>query len=418
MTTDVKIDDGHLQHYVLRNFSICRTVDGVIHVAYVKPVGGTNTRVFYARSLDKGLTWTNITQLDPYSGGRFAMFVPSIHALISSEIDVIWSGLHAGSPATYQERHNRFNGVAWAGPAAITNAVNPFHQYDQNSDHCLMFDAAGTLHIVYYGYDDTGAVNGTAIKYRSWTLGGGWSAATIIRDYGQLLGVGDAYTPGLWIDSAGGLHVTWYETDDIPGFGGSNLYYTYKPPGGPWTPIRGTPITNDGLNYAPAIALDNNGEKHVVWTYLTGGITVVYYMRTIGGVWQAPVNLTPGETNEQDSPFISFDKMGRIYVVWDGCHAGSPFFYQLRMRVFDGVSWSPIQELTNDAWNHLCPSPLAAYHPNQVNIPDSGCAFTYFRTFVWPGWWMDADGDVRFFATDDFILSGGYRSVGPPPGLV
>lgn len=130
--------------------------------------------------------------------------------------------------------------------------------------------------------------------------GGVWSAPVNISNNSGMSG---KWGPAIAIDGEGNLHVVW--EDNTPSNYG--IMYATKPIGGGWS----TPINisnNPGWSYAPDIAIDSNEGIHVVW----GGGGILYATKPVGGSWTVPVNTS----NSGVWPSIAIDKEDTIHVVW------------------------------------------------------------------------------------------------------
>ncbi|OGD20235.1 MAG: hypothetical protein A2W03_07990 [Candidatus Aminicenantes bacterium RBG_16_63_16] len=113
----------------------------------------------------------------------------------------------------------------------------------------------------------------------------------------------------------------------------------------------------------PRIAVDNAGDVYVVWYANTGGYETateeVWFRRTVGGVWQSPVNLSnsPGRS---EGCVIAVDPESKdVYVAWHELTEAASWEVYLRMftdQSGGGKAWGDIYNMTNDAAHSAEPS--------------------------------------------------------------
>ncbi|MED1955091.1 sialidase family protein, partial [Brevibacillus centrosporus] len=124
-----------------------------------------------------------------------------------------------------------------------------------------------------------------------------------------------------------------------------------------WAPK--TVYNTGGVTYTqsnPCAVVDGNGVIHVVWHGTDASAAtqpnVWYSKSTDGGInWSARVNLTNnGNARGQFRPSISIDNNNKLYVFFVGTASGT--FLQIRKIIYDGTSWSPITDITNNTTNH------------------------------------------------------------------
>lgn len=122
---------------------------GHVYVAtLVDPPGGDPADVFFARSTDGGLTWSNPVRVndDPQTGGNWQWFV-SMSVAPGGRIDVTYNSTHGtGSTAlsAFYYTYSEDEGATWSPPEALTPVWNSTvgwpnqnkigDYYDQESD--------------------------------------------------------------------------------------------------------------------------------------------------------------------------------------------------------------------------------------------------------------------------------------------
>ena len=120
------------------------------------------------------------------------------------------------------------------------------------------------------------------------------------------------------------------------------------------TPVPVTGNTDRDWSW-PRIAVDNDGDVYVVWYANTGGYESateeVWFRRTEGGVWQAPVNLSNSPTRSEGCTIAVDPESEDIWVAWHEFVAGGSWEIYLRMYSDQGggKAWGDIYNMTNNA---------------------------------------------------------------------
>lgn len=162
---------------------------------------------------------------------------------------------------------------------------------------------------------------------------------------------GGSYYPAIATDSSDNIHVVWF--DETPG--NDEIYYKKSTDGGTtWSTRRLT--WNSGVSVNPDIALDSNGDIHVVWQDFSPGNAEIFYQKsTDGGTSWSSKRLT-WNSSSSEFPDISVDSLGDIHVVWqDDSPGNGEVFY--KKSADDGVSWMTKRlTLTNTQGNSTYPA--------------------------------------------------------------
>jgi len=188
--------------------------------------------------------------------------------------------------------------TGWSSPQNIS------HNQGNSQLPSIAVDTQGNLYVVWK--DDTAGSSGFLYSTRS-VGDSNWSAPQNIP--------GTSATPGdprIAVDHQGSLHVVWQ--DNIGGESG--IFWAVRSSDGSWSAPQ--KITGSSANSsAPDIAVDAQGNPHVVWEEeLTQGNTDVIYATKSGQAdW-----LTQNISNNQEgsgSPSIAIDGEGTLHVVWE-----------------------------------------------------------------------------------------------------
>ncbi|MHA1379644.1 MAG: hypothetical protein ACTSRG_14830 [Candidatus Helarchaeota archaeon] len=124
-----------------------------------------------------------------------------------------------------------------------------------------------------------------------------WSNATVISDDSTLWNNGTSYYPNIAVDSEGNIHVVWY--DYTPGKWGTDaeIMYANRTASG-WSNATvisdDSTLWNNGDSFYPSIAVDSEDNIHVAWQDSTPGewgtdYEIMYANRTASGWSNATV---------------------------------------------------------------------------------------------------------------------------------
>lgn len=189
-------------------------------------------------------------------------------------------------------------GVAVAEPANPTDpAIEPAVAYD------------GTrLHMVYSQNDGNGDHD---LFYVSRVGGGNFSAPAPVHP----ASAGDSRRADVYLDGNGTLHIVWEEGTSP---NREILYATINSSGTISPASNLSSSVEDEAN--PRVHVDSSNRVHAVWEGSTPPPTPtisVYYRRTQGSVFLAPVVLPKASGNQPaEMPDIACDAGDRVYVAW------------------------------------------------------------------------------------------------------
>ena len=129
-------------------------------------------------------------------------------------------------------------------------------------------------------------------------------------------------SPGILFSPDGAIHLIWEDDGQI--------YHAWRDANGAWhTPQR----VFRGLT--PSLAIDNQGQVHMVFAQNVVGNFEIYYTRFNGYNWTLPRNVshTPGHSY---SPYISIAPDGSLHVVWNERVSSGDIIYHANL---DGATW-------------------------------------------------------------------------------
>jgi len=133
------------------------------------------------------------------------------------------------------------------------------------------------------------------------------------------------YNPSIAIDNNGNVHMVWY---DYRG-GDQEIYYKKLDNNGNII-VDDTRLTNySGPSLNPSIAIDNDNNVHVVWLdYRDGGRRGIYYtkLNNDGNIIVNDIRLTAHPSMSYD-PSIAIDSHNNIHIIWSEYEDGDVEIY-------------------------------------------------------------------------------------------
>ncbi|TKJ21769.1 MAG: hypothetical protein CEE43_08755 [Promethearchaeota archaeon Loki_b32] len=268
--------------------SIAIDNNGNVHVVWWDPTAGpwgTDDEIMYVK-YSSSAGWSNATVISDGFGGVYwndgDSCYPSIAIDNSENLHVVWHDYTDGPWGTDSEIMyvNYSSSAGWSNATVISDGFEGVYWNDGNSYYpSIAIDNNGNVHVVWedltvgpWGID-------TEIMYVNYSSSAGWSNATVISDGfgGVYWNDGNSERPSIAVDNNGNVHVVWYDYTDGPwGIDTEIMYVNYSSSAG-WSNATvisdgfGGVYWNDGWSECPSIAIDNSGNVHVVWYDYTDG---------------------------------------------------------------------------------------------------------------------------------------------------
>ena len=141
-------------------------------------------------------------------------------------------------------------------------------------------------------------------------------------DFSELASDGEGkanWFPSIAIDGDGNLHVVWSELDVAGGFKSSILYRMKYADS--WMPIETVAEDIGTMLTTPSLALDSSGNVHVVWNSDrnesgSGTDRDIFYKVRTNGEWTA-TELVSTESDESSTmPSLAVDVHGNVHIAW------------------------------------------------------------------------------------------------------
>jgi len=191
----------------------------------------------------------------------------------------------------------------------------------------IVVDTLDRVHIVWIDW---------SLGQLLWSFCGGdtWTTPSVVS--GDVQACGSAR---IALDPSNRMHLVWHNLGD------AQIWYNVYD-GTSWSvPFNITTVTGNTEDAWPDIAIDSEGNIHVVWLHYDYSANLdIFYSKYDGTSWSAPINLSNSEA-WSCGPKIAIDSDNRPHVVYEERKGGSHLYYTF----FDGTNWStPYQLVTQE----------------------------------------------------------------------
>jgi hypothetical protein len=304
--------------------------------------------IFFSRSIDDGLTWSqpvNISNPSVYSTS------PAIALDSVGNIDVVWADRTPGNDDIYFSRSTN-GGETWSQAVNISNTPGV------SQSPVIAVDYAGNIDVTWF--DETSR-NYDIYFSRSTDDGLTWNQVVNISNHLEY-----SSSPDIAVDSAGNIYAAWSAStlyDDI--------YFSRASVDSlSWSQPVNISHTFD-TSFYPAIAVDSAGNPNVVWYDMIymGKInkSIVRFSHSAdnGTTWSQQVNLSDKMEIHYFADIV-VDSVGNINVVWSDDSLGHLFVY-FRRSIDDGVTWSQAASVSHHLSIPLYPA-MALDSAGNINV--------------------------------------------------
>ncbi len=206
--------------------------------------------------------------------------------------------------------------------------------------------------------------------------------------------------PSLALDSAGNVHIAWYDLTDYAGSGtdGDIFYKRWEASTYSWitTEVVSTESTNHSIY--PSLALDSTGNVHITWQdytdYAGSGADIdIFYKRweVSTSSWTTTEVVSTESTGDSESSSLAVDTLGDVYISWydwtdyAGSGADIDIFYK-RWEVSTS-SWTTTEVVSTESTNH-------SVHPSLAVDTDGNIHIAWYDQTDYAG--SGTDGDIFY----------------------
>lgn len=292
-----------------------------VHVIWYDKRDG-NTEIYYKRSIDGGLTWSqdNRLTIDPNRSS-----LPSI-SVSGSFVHVVWKDTRDGNNGEIYYKQSPDGGTTWGSDKRLT--FDPAYSSEPS-----VSAINSIVHIIWNDKRD----GNSEIYYKRSTDGGStWGPDTRLTN-----DLADSYNCSMAV-SGQHVHVVWNDKRD----GNFEIYYKQSADGGIiWG--QDTRLTNTSLSSQyPSIAASGSN-VHIVWSEnQSAAISEIYYKQSLddGITWSTNTELTNEGVVSTWSNVTASGSM--VHVVWqNNLNVSLSVFYKSSND--GGVNWSTETQLND-----------------------------------------------------------------------
>ena len=284
-----------------------------------------NEEIYYKRSSDAGVTWSERMRLTWNEGESM---YPSVTTDSTNCIHLVWSDGFAICRNIFYKRSTD-DGATWTTQKKLTwnlcgaNITSITADID-NRLHVVWSDYRLEDFEIFYKYSSDSGITWSDLKRLTWNSG-------------------DSKRPSIVVDSEKVIHVVWY--DDSPG--NPEIFYKHSCDGGvSWSGIKRL-SWNNGYSCFPIIRTNSTDNRlHVVWSDNSTGKFEVYYKFSCDGgdTWSKQKRFTWNLIGSY-GPSIAIDSVGGINLVYSGDSGGNLEIYHSN-SIDNGATWSVPQRIT------------------------------------------------------------------------
>jgi hypothetical protein len=315
LSPNVRINDVPTNLY---DYPASLTIDGseVLYTAWT--IWNRNyradTHILFARSSDRGNTWTPDIQVDDST--KSSKGPPAVCVGASDRIYVVWDDWRPYDDSDIYFSRSTDGGETWTNPDIRVNDDPSSYQ----SSPSMVADPWGSLYVAYDNHPDGEYAHIYLVK--STDGGDTWSRPHVQVDDGRS---GNHYVPELAVGQDDTIYASW------SWWGGDHILFAKSTDGGEtWSrpSIR--------VDYSPSsyfwndrssIAADEASNIYVTWEAWNYGDSypdVFFGMSTDGGqTWTNPsVRVNDDTAWSQDRPSITAGEEQEAYLVWQDFRGG------------------------------------------------------------------------------------------------
>jgi hypothetical protein len=310
LAPNVRISDVSTSDYGGGDLAI--DTDEIVYATWYRKCPDDDYHIFFAKSLDRGITWTPDGQVD--DGSDDDKYQPEI-AIGPTGINIVWRDFRPYDDSDIYFARSTDGGETWTNPSIKVHEDSYGHQRHPG----IGVDPWGTMYVVYESHEGD---NSNIYLVKSVDGGETWSWPHVQVDDDR---PGNHYFPELAVDQDGMIYASWSY------WGGDHILFAKSTDGGEsWSRLSiqvDYAPSNYFWNDVPSIAVDEDGNIYVTWEALNSEdayLDVFCGMSTDGGdTWTNPsVRVNDGTYLSQSRPAIASGDIRQAYIVWRDSRGG------------------------------------------------------------------------------------------------
>jgi hypothetical protein len=248
----------------------------------------------------------------------------------------------------------------WTGTVVVSVGSTDDAYYPK-----IAADLEGNIHVVWYDGTDYGTDGPDLdIFYRCWKANTTqWGSIELVSN----VSIGDSCNPAIAVDKEGNAHIVW--DDDIDD--GDIFYRCLNATTGLWAEMEVVSTESTAPSVNPAIAVDEIGNIHVAWADFTnyGGAGlypphIFYkYYNTTSKLWNKTALVNIESKRDATFPTIAVDDGRNVHIAWEDCsnYLGTGNDGEIFYKCWNAstASWMSTVIITDDEYYSLRPQIIA-----------------------------------------------------------
>ena len=267
--------------------------------------------------------------------------------------------------ALVEEKYNHYNTDSFDRSTWIWNTTEVVSTESTcDSDvPALAVDAAGNVLIAWE--DDTdfaGAGTDSDIFYKRWdTSTSSWTTTEVVSTEST----SDSWDSSLAVDAAGNVHIAWLDDTDYASSGTDyDIFYKYWDASTSiWTITEVVSTESTENSYTPSLYIDTLGNVHIAWEDFTDyagagtDLDIFYkYWNASTSSWNATEVVSTESTSVSQCPSIAIDTFENVHVAWldDTDYASSGTDGDVFYKRWDTStsSWTTTEVVSTESTDH------------------------------------------------------------------
>jgi hypothetical protein len=292
--------------------------EGTVHVAWMDDSNydGDNDFLYdiFYKYKPSGGSWST-TEVVSTESTNYAWY-PSLWVDGSDTVHVAWEDW-TNYGGGYEHIFYKYKpaGGSWSTLEVVSTESTTFSEQPS-----LMVDSGGTVHVAWDdGTEYGGSGSDYDIFYKCKPAGGSWSTTEVVSTEST----DNSGRPSLRVGDDGTVHIAWEDLTDYSGSGSDDdIFYKCKPAGGSWSTTEVVSTESTGFSWSPSLWVDGEGTVHVAWDDGTeyGGSgsddDIFYKCKPAGGSWSTTEVVSTESTSDSWWPSLTVGGDGTVHVSW------------------------------------------------------------------------------------------------------
>jgi hypothetical protein len=292
---------------------------GAVYAAWVDYRNGSaNADIYFASSVNRGVTWSSSIRVTDDSGGAMQL-EPAIAVGSGAKVFLVWQDYRndSGDQGNWDIYFSRSSngGATWSANVKISDDTGR----DWQGHPAIAAGPEGNLYVAWH--DGRGVHSGTGFDIhlaRSTNEGGVWGPSVKLNDDASTY---SQYGPVVAAGRDGAVYAAWHDFrygifDNTP-----NIYTTRSLDlGVTWAPnVRANDDATPAEHAYTTLAAAGDDTVYLAWRDKRNGDQDIYFARSIdrGASWETNVRLNDDQDwADQAAPSLAVVASGAVFVAW------------------------------------------------------------------------------------------------------